>query len=187
MDHDQQEERRTFLELYDRLGRRLLLYLGRGTPNAEVAAELWAESWAVAFENWRRRRSKDPGSSEAWVFGIARHQLAAYYRSGSIERRALERLRWVVAPIDGALDGELERIVDRNDLRPDLVRAMNALPPKRRHAVQLRIVDGVDYSDIAVRLGCSEQTARAHVSRGLRRLAKALERDNSRLPELTTR
>lgn len=74
MDQPEQQAKQAFLELYDRLGRRLLAYLVRQVPDVEVAAELWAESWAVAFENWRRRRSSDPGSSEAWVFGIARHQ-----------------------------------------------------------------------------------------------------------------
>jgi hypothetical protein len=51
---------------------------------------------------------------EAWVFGIARDQLAAYYRCGSIERRALARLRWSVPQVDGALDDELERVVERD-------------------------------------------------------------------------
>jgi DNA-directed RNA polymerase specialized sigma24 family protein len=138
--------KQAFIELHDRLGPRLLAYLVRRVPDTEVAAELWAESWAAAFEGWGRMRSNDPCAAEAWVFGIARHQLAAYYRSGSIERRALERLRWTVPPIDG-----------------------------------------LGYGEVASRLGCSEQTARAHVSRGLRRLASALDHTTSRATEMTTR
>jgi RNA polymerase sigma-70 factor, ECF subfamily len=186
VDQGEQQAKQAFLELYDRLERRLLKYLVRRAPDVEIAAEIWAESWAIAFENWQRRRGQDPGSSEAWVFGIARHQLAAYYRSESIERRALERLRWAVPSVDGALHDELERIVDRDAPRSDVADAMQGLSAERRNAVHLRIVEGRNYCDIAASLGCSEQTARAHVSRGLRRLARALERQNSQPPSEVT-
>jgi RNA polymerase sigma factor (sigma-70 family) len=181
------QAKQAFIELHDRLGPRLLAYLVRRVPDTEVAAELWAESWAAAFEGWGRVRSKDPRAAEAWVFGIARHQLAAYYRSGSIERRALQRLRWTVPTIDGALDEELDRLVDRDALRAEIGEALEALSPDRRDAVRLRIVDGLGYDAVAARLGCSEQTARAHVSRGLRRLARALNHTTSRSTEMTTR
>jgi RNA polymerase sigma-70 factor, ECF subfamily len=169
------QAREAFVELYDRLGRRLMAYLVRRVHDSDAAAELWAETWAAAFENWRRCRSQGSAQAEAWVFGIARHQLAAYYRSGSIRKRALERLSWSVPPVDAALDEEMERIVDRDALRRAFADALEALPPMRRRAVRLRIVDGLAYPDVAARLGCSEQAARAHVSRGLRRLGDVLD------------
>jgi RNA polymerase sigma factor (sigma-70 family) len=179
------EDKEGFVELYDRLHRRLLAYLARRVPDAEVAAELWAESWAVAFENWRRRRSQDPAASEAWMFGIARNHLAAYYRSRSIEQRALRRLGWTVPPVDAGLEEELDRVFDRDGVGTDFARGMQALSSVRQRAVRLRILEGREYSYIAASLGCSEQTARAHVSRGLRRLAKALDRQKPTASELT--
>ncbi len=44
--------------------------------------------------------------------------------------------------------------------------------------MQLRLVEDLPYGAIAERLGCSEQTARAHVSRGLRRFEHVLASDN---------
>jgi DNA-directed RNA polymerase specialized sigma24 family protein len=38
------------------------------------------------------------------------------------------------------------------------------------------VIDGLAYREVAQRLGCSEQAARAHVSRGLKRLADAIDR-----------
>jgi len=109
------------------------------------------------------------------VFGIARNQLAAYFRSGAIERRALERLHWAVPAFEGELDEDLARVAELDGLRAIVVDALSDLPAKRRRAVQLRIVDGLAYHEVANRMGCSEQAARAHVSRGLRRLAQALD------------
>jgi RNA polymerase sigma-70 factor (ECF subfamily) len=170
------QSKEAFVELHDRLGRRLMAYLVRRVHDSEVAAELWAECWAVAYENWHRCRGTSDAEAEAWVFGIARNLLAAYYRTGAIRLRALERLQWSVPAVDGALDEEIERVVDREALRAAFGQALEALPPQRRSAVRLRVIDGLDYSEVAARLGCSEQAARAHVSRGLKRLADVIDR-----------
>jgi RNA polymerase sigma-70 factor (ECF subfamily) len=164
-----------FEELYDRAATRLLVYLARRMHDLDAATELWAECWAVAFECWPRCRAGTASEAEAWAFGIARNQLAGYYRSGAIRRRALERLKWTVPELDTGEHEELERIAELDLMRARLGEALAELSDKRRVAVQLRVVAGLSYSEVAARMGCSEQTARAHVSRGLRRLAGALD------------
>ncbi len=184
--HDTEQPSQGFVELYDRLNRRLMSYLSRRVPDCDVAAELWAECWAVAFENWQSRRGVSSAESEAWVFGIARNMLAGYYRSGSVERRALDRLRRAGTERVSAPDEELERVIDRESLRSVFSRALSTLPPKRHRALRLRIVDELEYDEVAYALGCSEQAARAHVSRGLRGLAEALATDEPPTAELAT-
>ena len=49
------------------------------------------------------------------------------------------------------------------------------LQDDQREALRLRVVCELEYATVAQRLGVSEATARARVSRGLRRLAGALE------------
>jgi len=71
--------------------------------------------------------------------------------------------------------------VELEELSPALEEALAELPQKRRQAVQLRVVEDLPYDAIANRLGCSEQTARAHVSRGLRRLERVLVPDRDGL------
>jgi RNA polymerase sigma factor (sigma-70 family) len=80
---------------------------------------------------------------------------------------------------------ELERAAELEALRPALADALGTLPHKRRRAVELRIVSGLPYEQVAAQLGCTEQAARASVSRGLRRLAELLDR--AQPIELTTR
>ena len=48
-------------------------------------------------------------------------------------------------------------------------------PVRLQQALRLRVVCELEYATVAQRLGVSEATARARVSRGLRRLAGALE------------
>jgi RNA polymerase sigma factor (sigma-70 family) len=164
-----------FEELYDRTADRLLVSLTRRTQDPEVAGELWAECWAAAFEGWPRCRARGPEQEEAWLFGIARRRLADYWRTGATERRALERLHWTVPTSSHAEDEELVRIAELDALRDVLADALAALPKARRRAVALRIIDGLSYPDIATRLGCSEDAARAQVSRGLRGLQRHID------------
>jgi RNA polymerase sigma factor (sigma-70 family) len=159
-----------FEALYDRTAERLLVSLTRRTQDTEVAGELWAECWAAAFAGWPACRASGAGGEEAWLFGIARRRLADYWRAGAVEGRALERLHWSVPVGSPAEDDELARIAELDALRELLADALAALPERRRRAVALRIIDGLSYPDVAARLGCSEDAARAQVSRGLRGL-----------------
>jgi DNA-directed RNA polymerase specialized sigma24 family protein len=49
------------------------------------------------------------------------------------------------------------------------------LPPKQGAAVMLRYLQGLDYPEIAQALDCSEDSARANVYQGLRRLRRDLK------------
>jgi RNA polymerase sigma factor (sigma-70 family) len=65
--------------------------------------------------------------------------------------------------------------VDATASRPELKRALDALPNGQHDAVRLRIVDELGYPEIALRLSCTETTARKWVSLGLRALRTRME------------
>jgi len=52
---------------------------------------------------------------------------------------------------------------------------ISQIPSGEREAVQLRVVEDLEYREIAVRLNCSVVAARVRVHRGLARLTKLLE------------
>ena len=53
--------------------------------------------------------------------------------------------------------------------------ALTTLSAEQREAMTLRVIEQRPYSEVAEMLACTEQTARARVSRGLKRLASLLE------------
>jgi RNA polymerase sigma-70 factor, ECF subfamily len=55
--------------------------------------------------------------------------------------------------------------------------AIDALPFRQRVAVVQHQLEGLDYPTIAANLGCSQDSARAHVYQALRKLRLALARD----------
>jgi RNA polymerase sigma-70 factor, ECF subfamily len=158
-----------FRQLYDRWAERLLIYLYRRVLDAEVAADLLAETFAVAYE--RRHKFRDVGRpGGAWLYGIAAKELSHWYRRQEVERRAVRRLGVVVPELDQESIARIEALADADEHRVALAAALEQMTGGERDAVELRVVAELDYSEIAARLGCTEGAARRRVHRGLARL-----------------
>ena len=163
-----------FRLLYDRWATRLLAYLYRRTLDPEAAADLMAETFAVAFA--RRHRFRDVGRpGGAWLYGIANKELSHWFRHEQAQTKALRRLGMRRPALDDESISRIEELADLAGYRTTLAEALSRLSAAERDAVQLRVVDELDYPLIAERLGCSEGAARVRVHRGLGRLATLLE------------
>src|SRR5215211_501991 len=78
-------------ELYRGHARRLAGYLMRATGDAEVAADLTAETFAAALIA-RERYRPELSAPTTWLYGIAAHKLGDWRRRGYAEDRARRRL-----------------------------------------------------------------------------------------------
>lgn len=164
-----------FCVLYDRWAEPLLAFIARRVGNPEVAADLLAETFATVFE--KRSRFRDTGSpGSAWIYTIASSQVARYYRRKKVELRAVERLGISVPQLNDESLAAFERIGnDGSDAGRLVSEAISQIPVGEREAVHLRVVEDLDYREIASRLNCSVVAARVRVHRGLSRLTKLME------------
>ncbi|MDQ8042994.1 MAG: RNA polymerase sigma factor [Solirubrobacteraceae bacterium] len=160
--------------LYRRDADALLVFLARRTADPQIALDLWAETFAQAHEARASFRGATDAEARGWLFGIGRRQLAQFYRRGTIERRALDRLELERPPATPEVLAEIEHKAELAAMRRELREALSELSPGTRDAVQLRVVDELDYRTVAQRLGITEQAARVRVSRGLAALSDLL-------------
>jgi len=169
-DHDPH----AFRVLYDRWAKPLLGFCYRRTCDPQASLDLVAETFAIAYQ--KRHRYRDRGRPVgAWLYGIAARELAAYRRRQRVELRACQRLAVTVPSLDDTSLERIEELVDAARWRTALGEALAQLTTAERDAIQLRVIEQLDYSRVAERLCCSEQAARARVHRGLTRLATTLE------------
>ncbi len=164
-----------FIALYERDAEAVLVFLTRRTLDVEVALDLTAETFAQAWRGWSGVRIDSPEEVRAWLFTIARRQLGRYLRRGHVERRALRRMGVTLPTLHEDDIDQIERAAGLSALRSTLGAELQKLSHDQRDALQLRVVDELPYEEVARRLGTTEPTARARVSRGLRALAVALE------------
>jgi len=153
----------------------LLVFLVRRTADTEVALDLWAETFAQAVASRRRYRGTTEGEAAAWLYTIAKRQLALYYRKGKAEQRAMHKLGLERPPASPELILQIEERAGLQEVRRDLHEALSNLSDSVRDAIQLRVVDELSYAEVATSLRISEQAARARVSRGLAALAEFLD------------
>ena len=172
-----------FVALYDAHAEALLGYLARRTLDAEVAFDLTAETFAEAFAS-RGRFDPSRGDAVAWLFGIAQHELGSYLRRLNVERRARTRLGIGAHSLSEADNERIEAMIDFAALGRQLRSALQTLPSEQREAVVYRVIDELSYEQIAERIGCSQDAARARVSRGLRLLGRTLSLPEDDLPGL---
>ena len=163
-----------FTELYRRHAEDLLRYFARRTLDPEAAAELTAETFAQAFSS--RTTYADTGvNGVAWLYGVARHQLGRFLRSGRVETTSRRRLGMPERELPPDDYERIEDLVDFAQIRGALVEALGTLSNQQREALSLHVIDGLAYPEVARRLTCTEANARQRVSRGLRRLAIVLQ------------
>jgi RNA polymerase sigma factor (sigma-70 family) len=168
------EDPAAFRVLYERVAPGILRYFVARVRDAEVAADLLAETFAVAYE--RRRRFRNVGRpGAAWIYGIARNELSHYFRHKRVDDRAVQALGLIVPRLDDESIAAIEALAGVDAPELQLGGAMERMTDAEREAVELRVVQELDYDEIAARLGCSQGSARTRVHRGLARLTSLLE------------
>lgn len=162
-----------FVELYDRWARPLLGFFVRRVRDPEIAAELVAETLAVVFE--KRGRFRDIGApASAWLYTVASRELSRYFRCQGVEMRAFARLGLTLPAVDEESARAIEALVNQDAHADPLAEAIAEMSQSERDAVELRVVEQLDYREIAARLNCSVVAARVRVHRGLARLNKLM-------------
>jgi RNA polymerase sigma factor (sigma-70 family) len=152
----------------------ILAFLARRVFDPEVAFDLMSETFAKALERRRQFRGSTAQEEQAWLFAIARTELLHYWRSGKIERAAIQRFSITIPRLSDQEFDRIESFSGLTQVGAAAAQALCTLPADQRAAVELRVLKERSYAEVASELSISEPTARARVSRGLRALAREL-------------
>jgi RNA polymerase sigma factor (sigma-70 family) len=151
-----------FEEFYARHVDMLLGFFSRRTRNADMAADLTAETFAAALQSRRRYRPQS-GAAVAWLYGIAKKKLADAQRRGYAERKACRRLGMERIELTDADIARIDALGDSTTASA----LLEVLGPEQRAAVRAHVVHERSYADIAAAEHVSEAVVRKRVSRGL--------------------
>jgi RNA polymerase sigma-70 factor (ECF subfamily) len=161
-------DEQAFAVVWRDLNPAVLRYLRVIAPAAaeDIAAEVWLE----VCRGLRRFRGDEAGF-RSWVFAVAR------MRAIDAARHAARRPARSVPPEDlperPAADDPAEAALDAQATREALA-LIAALPPDQAEVVALRVLAGLDATQVAELLGKRPGTVRVLAHRGLRRLAQHL-------------
>jgi RNA polymerase sigma-70 factor (ECF subfamily) len=168
------ENPEAFGEFYRRHAAAVERWLRVQTPNMATAADLTAETFAQALINVGRFRGSTDEEARAWMYGIARNLVRRHHRRGRVETATCRKLG-IQLDHDPDELAALESQLDAELAASELTLAIDALPAGQRQALQLRVLDELDYGEAAALMGTTEQNARIRVSRALRALSLRLQ------------
>lgn len=151
--------------------RRFLARFGCSDAEADVVCN------ETLFIVWRKASGKRAGSRvSTWILGIARHRMLKL-----IERRQRDADRH--APLEGTrLTAEGIPESERLELRQWLRIGLDSLPADQRQALELAFVEGLSYQEIAMLVGCPENTVKTRIFHARRRLREILKHHDGKRP-----
>jgi RNA polymerase sigma-70 factor (ECF subfamily) len=167
-------DREAFAELYRRHVAGVLAYFSRALDRSDLAFDLTAETFAAALLALPSYRP-GPAPGRSWLYAIAHNRLVDSVRKGQAEARARDELGMQTIVLTDGGEAAIDRIIARMDGR-SAFELVSELPDDQREAITARFLNGLEYSEIAAAMDCSEQVVRKRVSRGLASLGLRLAR-----------
>jgi RNA polymerase sigma-70 factor (ECF subfamily) len=163
-----------FREFYVRYERTVVTFVGARVRNAELVADITAETFAAAL--LAARRFRDDGTPAiGWLLGIARNKMHQCFERQGIERRALQRLGIDRIEVTDASLDRVETVMDAEHPDNPILALLEELPQDQRETVRAHVLEEQSYDEIARRWGISQGLARQRVSRGLRSMRLSMK------------
>lgn len=153
--------------LYSRYRLRLFRFLQSSCGDADVADELYQNTWAAVIRSAASYHASAPFA--AWIFRIARHQLIDHARR---QRRAWLPLDETVADHNPA--HQPAAVAEAEDRRRRIIAAVKALPDAQREAFLLREDGELSLDEIAALVGCGRETIKSRLRYAHTKLREAL-------------
>ena len=171
----QQEERLTFTEVITLHQEAVYRYLLRFTRNPSDAQDLFQDTFLRAHRAYAALPTD--ANVRAWLMRIAINLTKNYVRDRLRRRRVIvdsvDADPQLAQPSEGTAQLNTEDVMLSQETAHTLLTAIDALPFHQRVALVQRQFEGLEYAAIAANLGCSQDSARAHVYHALRKLRLA--------------
>jgi RNA polymerase sigma-70 factor (ECF subfamily) len=160
--------------LFQRYYSRVYWFVQRRLHDANLTEEVVAD---VFFEVWRSAGNFAGASRPStWLFGIAHFKCVGAHRDRKRHKRSAVLPTNVEVLHRVADDRDVgERLESRDELRL-VQQAIAALPEDQRRVIQLALIEGLPYDQIADQLGVPEGTVKTRVARARARLRLGLRR-----------
>jgi RNA polymerase sigma-70 factor (ECF subfamily) len=177
---------RLFDRYYERVRRSVRVRLGRGLRNRLESGDILQMVFAKAFEKFEHFEMRNEGALLNWLSEIAVGQIHDEADKANASKRKHEG---GVLSIHGAEDGEEEAGiqlegdvtgpldgVQKRESRSAVDACMDELPEHYREVILLRDYDGMEWKDIAKKLGKNtDSAARELHSRAMLALTRLLQ------------
>jgi len=185
MDFDKQDERelvrallfgeaRALETFYRRYALRLSCFISQRVGSLDDAEEILHDSLLSALDSLAIFSGRS--SLFTWLCGIARHEIADYYRKKVIKSVVFSRLPFIEGFVSRALEPDAKLL--RKEYEQRVMRALKVLLPHYREILELKYMDGLSVREIAQKMGMSFKACESALTRARKAFEVAYERSS---------
>lgn len=161
-----------YRELIEPVEERMVRAIARLLRDPDDAADALQNALASIWK--RRAKIRKHANPPAYILSACISASYDLLRKRARERRREKSFDGASVPNPASPAANQREELFRREFEEQLLRQIGALPRKQAVAVTMRIVEEESFVAIAQSLGCSEVTARSHVSKGRARLKQTL-------------
>jgi RNA polymerase sigma-70 factor (ECF subfamily) len=161
-----------FGELVGRHKDRLFRHIRRRVRDSHRAEDLTQESFLRLFRAARAGSYKGEARVVTWLFAIAGNCVTDHLRAAARRGRTIDDLTSRRPVAEPSAELESREVSDR------VARHLDELPAEQRAVVELKILDGLTFAEIAELIGCPLSTVKSRLVYALQKL-KCSMRDES--------
>ncbi|MFE4197892.1 RNA polymerase sigma factor [Paenarthrobacter sp. NPDC056912] len=153
-----------FISLHAAQHERVLHYILRRVGELEVARELTADVFRIAWQ----KSEDEPTTDVAWLFAVARNVIGNEYRGRRRRRELMVKLAEGVRAAAEPAGGDVEAAV---------AETLGRLRARDREILMLHFWDKLTTAELAASLGCTENSVGVRLHRAKRAFAAAMPAD----------
>ena len=173
IDRCRHDDSSAFEELFERYSRRIYALTYRMTANRQEAEDILQDVFLRAYEyimGYRRISNFYP-----WLCRVAINLAMDYHRS-SHSRESLEFGEGGIGLSANIARSNPQSAVESKELVEQINAAVETLPLRQRQVFALKNVAGLSHKEIALVLGCSQDSVRANLYQAVRKLREKLRK-----------
>ena len=165
----------TAREIYQKYQLRLRNFIARKVANEQDIEEILQESLIATVDCLPLYSGKS--SLFTWICGIARHEIADYYRKKKIKTFLFSHLPWLEELASQALGPE--QIFMRRELEDKVKKTLNRLSEGYAEVLRLKYYQGLSVEQIAIKLNETTKMVESRLFRARQAFIKVYLTDAS--------
>lgn len=165
--------------LIERHRKRIYDYIRMMVKDADLADDLFQETFIKVLKSLREERYVDNGKFVAWVMRIAHNQIIDHFRRQKQQNNVSnEDVGYDLLNNKKFSEKTIEEHMVSDQISSDIRRLVDFLPEEQREVVMLRHYNDLSFKEIAEQTGVSINTALGRMRYALINLRKLIDEKN---------
>jgi RNA polymerase sigma-70 factor (ECF subfamily) len=156
----------SFSELYRLFLPKIFSYVSWRVGSRTDAEDIVSEIFMRVVKNLSSYTSRPEATFQSWLYQIAKHAIADFYRRRKPQEVVVEELPEVVASFS------LEEEFDTRALFAEVFQLLEKMFGREAEILRLKFSMGLKNNEIAVMLGLNEKSISSSVSKGIKKIKK---------------